>query len=427
MTNAIATLRANFSPLRYPNFRIYITGQLISLVGTWLQVTALNWVVWQLTGSEAALGTLNLLNTLPLLLLTPYAGVWADRLDRRKLLIGTQIGAMLVAFAVGLLIQTDAIQLWHLYVASIVLGFIATLDLPAQQAFLGDLAGLGEIRKAVNVNGMVVQTSRVFGPALAGFIVAKIGIAPAFWLNGLSFLVVIASLRVVRAQQIRPHDTHSSPLNQLREAVKFISSQPRIIEMYIFMLLMFLFSWSILLNLLPSVADKVFGGNAETFGFLTSSSGAGALTSLLLVVPLTHAHHKPGWMLGGAMLWASSWLIVFGFSQSLPLSMFALFCSFLGNPVVYTISVGVSQLMAPPYMRARIISLFTLVSFGMQPIGGVLMGNIAERIGVQPTIILCGGLLFTTVSILLVVRPGLRAWVVIPEHAQPATVEARHH
>jgi MFS family permease len=158
---------------------------------------------------------------------------------------------------------------------------------------------------------------------------------------------------------------------------------------------------------------------------LTSASGAGALVSLLVIVPLTHAHHKPGWMLVGSMLWASAWLIVFGMSQSLPLSMFAIFCSFLGNPVVYTISVGISQLMAPPAMRARVISLFTLISFGMQPVGGVLLGLMAERVGVQPTIILSGILLFITVNMVLVTRPGLRAWVVTPKPAEPAFANAR--
>jgi MFS family permease len=410
MTQVLLTLRNNFSPLRHPNFRTYILGQLVSLIGTWLQATALGWVVWQLTGSEAVLGTVNLLNTLPILLLTPYAGVWADRLDRRKLLIATQIGMMAVAFFVAFVVQTGVVQLWHIYVASVVLGVIATLDLPAQQAFLGDLSGMSEVRKAVNINGMVVQSSRVFGPALAGFIVAKIGTAPAFWLNGVSFLVVIVSLLLVRASQAQARDTDASPMQQLRESLAFVRSQPRIMDMFAFTMLMFLFSWSIISNLLPSVADTVLKGDAQTLGFLTAASGAGALCSLLFVVPLAQAHRKPGWMQGLALLWASSWLLVFGVSQSLPLSMVALFFSFLGNPVVFTISVGVSQLMAPPNMRARVISLFTLASFGVQPIGGILVANFAEHWGVQTAIVMSGGLLLAGTLAILGLRQGLREW-----------------
>jgi MFS family permease len=410
MTQILMTFRNNFSPLRHPNFRTYIIGQLVSLIGTWLQATALGWVVWELTGSEAALGTVNLLNTLPILLLTPYAGVWADRLDRRKLLIATQIGMMAVAFFVALVVQTGMVQLWHIYVASIVLGVIATLDLPAQQAFLGDLSGMSEVRKAVNINGMVVQSSRVFGPALAGFIVANIGTATAFWLNGLSFLMVIVSLLLVRASQAQARDTDTSPLQQLRESLAFVHSQPRIMDMFAFTMLMFLFSWSIVSNLLPSVADTVLNGDAQTLGFLTAASGAGALASLLFVVPLAQAHHKPGWMQAIALLWASGWLLVFGVSQSLPLSMLALFLSFLGNPVVFTISVGVSQLMAPPNMRARVISLFTLASFGVQPIGGILVANFAEQWGAPTAIVVSAGLLLIGTATILVLRRGLREW-----------------
>jgi MFS family permease len=420
--NAIATLRAGFSPLRYPNFRTYILGQAVSLVGTWLQATALGWIVWELTGSEATLGIVNVLNTVPLLLLTPYAGVWADRLDRRKLLIATQVAAMLIAFAVAFLTQTGLIQIWHIYVMAIALGVVSALDLPAQQAFLGDLAGVAEIRKAVNVNGMVVQGSRVIGPALAGFLVARIGVAPAFWLNGLSFLIVIGSLMVVRAAQAQARPQQGSPLQQIRESIAFVRTQPRILEMFAFVFMMFMFSWSIINNLLPAVADDVLKGDAETLGFLVAASGAGALFSLLFVVPLVQAHRRPGWMLALSMLWAGGWLLIFGLSNNLYLSMLALFMSFLGNPVVYTITVGLSQLMVPPEMRARLISLFTLCSFGVQPFGGFLTANIAEHFGVQSAIVLNSVLLILTSTLMIVTRRGLREWEVKAKPNEPVQV-----
>src|SRR5262249_24055759 len=161
-------VRGNFAPLRYPNFRIYLGGQAVSLIGTWLQVTAQGWVVWQLTHSEAALGIVGLLNGLPILFLTPFAGVWIDRLDRRKLLIGTQLVAMLLAFILAFLTQSNLVQIWHVYLLSLLLGIANALDLPAQQAFLGDLAGMADIQKAINLNIMIMQGGRILGPAFAG-------------------------------------------------------------------------------------------------------------------------------------------------------------------------------------------------------------------------------------------------------------------
>src|SRR5947207_6897342 len=140
------TVRGNFAPLHYPNFRLYLGGQAISLIGTWLQVTAQSWIVWQLTHSETALGIVGMLNGLPILFLSAYAGVWIDRLDRRKLLIGTQIVSMLLAFILAFLTQTNLVQIWHVYLLSLLLGIANALDLPAQQAFLGDLAGMVDIQ-----------------------------------------------------------------------------------------------------------------------------------------------------------------------------------------------------------------------------------------------------------------------------------------
>ena len=160
---------ANFSPLRIRNFRIYLSGQAVSLIGTWLQITAQGIVVYKLSGGSAtALGVVGMLNTLPLLLFGPLAGVWADRLDRRLLLIVSQTGAMFLAFTLAALLQTGLAQLWHVYVHAFCLGTITSIDFPAQQAFLGDLAGMAEVRRAVNLNAMILQVSRMLGPAFAG-------------------------------------------------------------------------------------------------------------------------------------------------------------------------------------------------------------------------------------------------------------------
>jgi len=159
--NVGTTLIENFSPLRIRDFRVYLLGQAVSLVGTWLQVTAQGWVVWVISQSPSQLGIVAMLATLPILLLGRWTGVWADKLDRRKLLIATATSAMVLAFILATLVQTSRIQLWHLYILSLLLGIVTAVDLPAQQAFLGDLSGMGEVRRAVNLNTMIVQASRM--------------------------------------------------------------------------------------------------------------------------------------------------------------------------------------------------------------------------------------------------------------------------
>src|SRR2546426_6903322 len=193
----------SFLPLRNWNLRVYLSGQAISLIGTWMQVTAQAWVVWSLTHSTTALGLVAMLGTLPILLLGPWTGVWAAALDRSRVLVATQMGAMVLAATLAVLVQTGAIQVWHVYIFATLLGIVTALDMPAQQAFIGDLSGMEQVRQAVVINNMLFQVSRMLGPALAGLVVAQLGAAPAFWLNGVSFLAVIGRLLMVRADQVR--------------------------------------------------------------------------------------------------------------------------------------------------------------------------------------------------------------------------------
>jgi MFS family permease len=419
MNGILATLVNNFSPLRLPNFRIYLGGQVLSLVGTWLQVTAQGWVVWEITGSEAALGTVTMVNTIPLLVLTPWAGVWADRIDRRKLLIGTQIGAMLLAFMLAFLVQTNTVQLWHIYVISTLLGIITALDLPAQQAFLGDLAGMQEVRRAVNLNAIIIQVSRMMGPAVAGIVIARIGTAPAFWVNGISFLAVILSLLAVRSQQVKSSSTGESPIRQLKDALRFVREQPRIQDMFLFASMMTFFVWSIIFNLLPSVADTVLGGDAETLGTLMAASGAGALAGALVIVPLTQVRRRVGMVLATSAIWIGLWVLLMSQSTWLPLSVVALFMGSVAMPVIFTMGLGLIQVMAPGNMRARLISLFTMLSFGLQPLAAIFVGFNAEHFGVQQTITFNAFAVLILTTFIMVSRPALRHWEVQIKPTEP--------
>ncbi len=422
MTSVFSTLRDSFSPLRFPNFRIYLGGQTVSLIGTWLQVTAQAWLVWTLTGSEAASGIVAMLGALPFLLFGPWAGVLAERTDRRKLLIATQFAAMALAFVLAFLVQTQLVQLWHVYVLSFLLGTVNTLDVPTQQTFLGDLSGTSELRKAVNLNAMILQVSRIIGPAIAGLAVARIGIAPAFWINGLSFLAVVASLVALKSNQVRSNKTNVQPMRDLAEALRYLKTQPRIQDLFIFSTLAVLLVISIIASQLPAVADKLLKGDAETLGTLQAASGAGALIAVLFIMPIFQSIRRSGIALSVASIWMGIWLLVFSASRSLPLSSLALFFGSMGAPTVIATALGMVQFMTPSEMRARVLSLFTMISFGLQTFAVLIVGYVAQQLGIATAIEINGIILISAAVLMFIFRTEMRRWEMPQATTTPAIV-----
>jgi predicted MFS family arabinose efflux permease len=408
LTYIVRTLHDSFTPLRLPNLRTYLIGQAISLLGTWMQITAQGWLVWELTKSEAALGIVSMLGTLPLLLFGLFAGVWVDRLDRRKILIGSQTAAMLLAFVLAVLVFTGTVQLWHVYVLSFLLGCVTAIDFPAQQAFIGDLSGMSEVRKAVVVNAMILQVGRMLGPALAGFVVNSIGIAVAFLLNGLSFLAVIGSLIIVRAKQVRS-SRGGSQLGAVIDGLRFIRSQPRVQDIILFSVLVVFFGIT-LLSFFPALAADVLHGDAQTLGLLLASSGAGALIGATIVAPLAQAARRTGLMMGAGVMWAGFWWLLVSQSRSVPLSMLLIFLGAWGVPAVLTTANGLLQVMAPPLMRGRLLAAYIIVSFGIQPISAFVIGLVANAIGIATAMLLSGIALIVGALAMLFFRSGLRAW-----------------
>jgi predicted MFS family arabinose efflux permease len=415
----LRTIIQGFSPLKLPNFRLYISGQAISLIGTWLQVTAQSWVVWELTHSEASLGIVAMLASLPTLLLSPWAGILADRSNRRWLLITTQAGLMLLAFTLAVLVQLNIVQVWHVYILSALVGIFSTFDFPAQQAFLGDLSGMGEVRKAVNMNAMFFQASRMIGPALAGWVIGKWGAAIAFWLNGASFLAVIASLLLVRAVQSRHPRTGNSIWGDFGDGLRFLRGQPRIQDLLILSICITMLALSFM-TMMPAFAAERLGGNASTLGSLLAASGAGALISVVIIMPLAQARRRVGLVMSLAVIWAGCWMFFLSIVQWLPLAMLCLFALNISLPLVIAMSMGLIQILTPGEMRARVLSLFTMVSFGLQPISALIVGNASEHFGVA-TIATANGILLVLAGLgMIFLRQGLRQWQshVLPSGAQ---------
>jgi MFS family permease len=407
----LQTYTHSFSPLKNRNLRIYLGGQAISMLGTWMQVAAQSWVVWVLTQSETSLGIVVMLNSIPLFVLAPWAGGLADRFNRRSILLVTQAIAMVLAFVLAILIQSGQIEIWHIYLCSLLLGIISALDFPAQQAFIGDLSGMGQVRQAVTLNIMALQVGRMIGPFVAGILIKFVGNATAVWINGFSFFVVLLSIFLVRSEQV-PH-RGGTARGQFRETLDFIRSQPRMVDLLVFAGLVTFFGFSIF-NILPSVADDVLHGDAQTFGLLSAASGAGALISTIFLLPLSQAAKRIGLIVSAAAIWMGLSLFLLSQSLWLPLSMAAIFLISLGAPLVLTTGLGVMQIMSPGNMRARIISLFTMLTFGLQPISSIIVGYSAEYIGTQNTIMFAALALAVLSLLMFFFRNGLREWELKP-------------
>ncbi len=402
------TLYDGFSPLRIRSLRLYLSGQTISLIGVFMQSTAQQWVVWQLSGSAAALGITFMLGFLPILLLGPWVGVWADRLDRRRLLLGTQVTAMILAFTFAILVQAGNVQLWHVYTLAGLLGVVTAVDLPSQQAFVGDLSGMDQVRRAVVTNSMIIQISRTAGPAVAGWVIGAVGAAAAFWINGATFLAVIATLLTVRATQVRLR-TDRRALGDFSRSLAFIRLSPRVFDLVLLTALVAFFAMSTI-SVFPAIADRVFHGGPELYGTLLASSGAGALVGSVVLTPLVHGVRRTGLVLAVATLWTAAWLVVFSLAIWLPLSLTAVFMTSMTIPVVLTSANGLIQVLAPPDMRARLLTTLLMVSFGAQPLAAVVTGYVADILGPTVAVEINGSLLLVATILMWLVRPELRVW-----------------
>jgi hypothetical protein len=270
---------------------------------------------------------------------------------------------------------------------------------------------MGEVRKAVNMNAMFLQASRMIGPALAGWVIGSWGASTAFWLNGTSFLAVIASLIAVRATQVKRPHSGNSVLSDLWEGMRFLRGQPRIQDLLMLSICITLLALS-MMTMMPAFASERLGGNASTLGSLLAASGAGALTSIVFIMPLAQTRRRVGLLMSLAVIWAGVWFLALSVVRLLPLAMLCLFTLSISLPLVIAMSMGLIQILSPGEMRARLLSLFTMVSFGLQPLSALLVGGASERFGVATVAAVNGSLLILAGLTMIFLRKGLRQWQV---------------
>ena len=383
-TTGRALSRQTFASLANHNYRRYLSGQAISLIGTWMQSVAQSWLVLQLTGSGTALGLVVALQTLPVLVLGPYGGVVADRVDKRKLMIALQSMMGVLALILGLLTVTHVVTLWEVYVLAVLLGLNNTFENPARQAFVLEMVGPKDLRNAVSLNSTLVNAARAVGPAFAGIIIAVGGIGICFILNAASFVAVVTSLIRLDTSTLDPSPPAKRAKGQLREGVAYVARTPSLGVPLLMMALVGCLAYEFQV-VLPVVASKTFHGGSQSYGFMTAAMGVGAVFGGLYVA----ARGRTG--IRALSTSAAAFGVLIGFaavSPTLWIELIALAC--VGAASVGFLSKGNStlQLNADPSMRGRVMALWSVAFMGSTPIGGPIAGAVAQHFGGRAGLVL---------------------------------------
>ena len=394
---------------RHRNFRLYFTGQSISLIGTWVQQIALSWTIYERTHSSFLLGLVSFAGQLPLFVETPFAGVLVDRFNRHRTLIISQALLMLQAFALALVVSTGTLRVWNLVALNVFAGAVLAVDLTARQAFIVDMVGAGhDLPNAVALNAFVINGGRMLGPAIAGLLLTVVSPAVCFYANAISYVPVIAALMAMRVKKERPI-TSSSPWDDLVEGLKYAIGFPPIRAVLMLVALVSLVGLPYAV-LMPIYAAEVLHGNAHTLGWLMTAPGVGALVATLYLASRKSIYGAGMRIAGGAMVFGGA-LMAIGLTRNLVLALFALAFAGLGMIVQLATSNTVLQTIVDEDKRGRVMSLYTTAVMGMAPFGSLFGGAVADRFGVQITM-LCGGILCLGGGLLFATRiPVLRPMV----------------
>ena len=373
------TSRRTFSSLSVPNYRRYFTGQAISLIGTWMQTTAQAWLVLTLTNSATDLGLVVALQTLPVLLLGPYGGVIADRVDKRRLMIVLQSLMGVQALVLAVLTLTHTVTFIDVCILAVILGLNNCFENPSRQAFVLEMVGPDDLRNAVSLNSTLVNAARAVGPAVAGLLIATVGTGWCFAINAVSFVAVVTSLVTMDRGQLQPAPPKARGKGQLREGFRYVAHEPQLAIPLLMMGLVGMLAYEFQVTL-PVAAKQVFHGGAEVYGVMTAAMGIGAVVGGLM----TAARGKTGLR---AMVLAS---FVFGvvilFASLAPLLAIEFVAlALVGYASVSFLSMGNStlQLATDPQMRGRVMALWSVAFLGSTPIGGPAIGWVTEHAGAR--------------------------------------------
>lgn len=382
-----------FRSLRVRNFRLFLTGQLLSGIGTWMQWTAAPWLVLQLTHSGVALGVDTALGALPILLFGAGGGVLADRFDNRKVLVWTQSLYAVLAFALFALDASGVVRVWHVYVLSFLTGIVGAVDMPTRQTFYLEMVGPDELTNAMSLNTATFTGSRIVGPAIAGIMIGVVGTAPVFLVNGVTYLGVVVALAAMRVGELHPRELVAKARGQVREAVRYVWRTSSLRLPLILMTLVFMLSFNFQV-LVPLLAERTFEGDAGTFAGLLALLGLGSLAGAL-VMAARSSRSNVGRLAGAAIALGGTSLLLAA-APTLPAAWLATpFAGAAGTAFAITAN-STLQLNASPAFRGRVMALYTVVFIGSTPVGGPISGWVGEH--VDPRVALAGGAVIAIVA-----------------------------
>ncbi len=368
-----------FPALSNRNFRLYFFGQLVSLIGTWLQIVAEGFLVFQITHSAFYVGAVAALATLPTLVLALFGGVIVDRLPKRNILFFTQGASMVLALIYGFLTVFHLINISEIFTLAFLLGIVNALDAPARQAFVGEMVEKEHISSAIALVSGTWNGARVIGPSVAGILIALVGVGGAFIINGISYIAVIVALILMRLAAFKTHDVHPHPIQAIREGVSYSLSHPVIKPLLIYSGIVSIFGWSYS-TMMPVIAQNTFHVGPSGLGQLYAASGVGAFLAAMIVSALGNKFEPFIYMISGTVLFVLS-LTLFTMTANFILALVLLFFVGFGLLMVFpTINSTIQHLVEDRY-RGRVLSLYTITFLGFFPIGNFEVGLVSDRFG----------------------------------------------
>jgi len=418
------TLRHEFRALRHYNYRLFWVGQLVSIIGTWMQATGQAWLVLKITGSALALGTVTMLQFLPVMFLALIGGVVADKVPRRRdLIMFTQTVAMIQALVLATLTATDQVELWHLYVLAAVLGLVTAFDTPARQAFVAEMVGKDDLMNAVALNSTLFNMARIAGPALGGLTIATIGTAGTFYLNAVSFLGVLLSLVMMRPELFHAsaRAAAGSALFHLGEGLGYVFRTPAVLLVVALVAAVGTFGINNTV-VVPLIAEDILGAGPVGFGGLMSFLGFGSLLAALAIAFTVRPTRRMLLIGAGALSLA---LFAVALSRSFPLTAAILVALGVATILFAATANTTLQLTVPDELRGRVMSIYTLVFLGSTPIGSLYVGGVAHVLSAEAAIASAGAICgaATLAALAYTIRQG-RAAAAVAAEGKVATAAA---
>jgi MFS family permease len=392
--------------LRHRNYRLFASGQLISLIGTWMQTVAESWLVYRLTGSPFLLGAVGFANRIPVFLFSSLGGAIADRYNRHHIVIATQAASMLLASLLAVLTLTHVVQVWHLMAIATLLGIVNAFDIPGRQAFVVELVAREDLQNAIALNSSMFNGARVVGPAVAGVLVAAVGEGWCFFANAVSYIAVLAGLLLMRVPPVAKSERPASMLAHVAEGFRFVLRSRPIAALLLLLGLVSLMGtpYSVLM---PIIADQTFHAGSRGLGILMGAAGVGALFGALTLarrVGLKGYGRSIGW---AAIAFGLS-MVAFSFMRQFWLGVLFLLPAGFSMMTQMAASNTLVQSMTPNFLRGRVMAVYSMMFMGMAPIGALLAGTLAGWVGATTTVGLGGAFCLLGGAVFLNRLPTIR-------------------